>query len=289
MDFERYMRMAIVEAEASLREGNNGFGAVIARDGVVLASSHDRENTLNDPTSHAEMNAIREACGKLGKGQLEGCVLISTHEPCPMCAAAAVWSGVSGIVYGYSIKDSLKQGRRRMDLPCAEVIGRTGAGVSIYEGVLKEECSVLYREEVRNEIGRLRNADAKALEELSADSARRRIKWFCENWSGFEHDSEDPLGSAYRLLLSRLRITPEEAPVVEKNKERIIFHSMNFCPTLEACRILGLDTRVVCKAINERSTDSLLKQLDRRLHFSRNYDKLRPNSEFCEEMICLSD
>jgi hypothetical protein len=68
-----------------------------------------------------------------------------------------------------------------------------------------------------------------------------------------------------------------------------MFHSMNFCPTLEACRILGLDTRHVCRKLNENATNILVKQIDTRLNFSRNYDKLRPYSEYCEEMINISE
>ena len=288
MGFERYMRMAIQEAETSLREGNNGFGAVIVKDGDVVSSSHDKEDTERDPTSHAEINAIREASRKLGK-KLPGCVLVSTHEPCPMCASAIVWSGITDIAYGYSIEDALMQGRKRMDFSCKEVFSREGTRVNINDGILKEECSVLYREDVRKEIDRLRNADDRILNELSVDSVLRRTKWFWENKSSFEFVSQDLLDSAYRLLLERLRITPNDAPIIKKTEKCIIFHSMNFCPTLEACRILGLDTRDVCKKLNEYSTDSLLRQMDKRLSFSRNYDKLRPYSKYCEEMICISE
>ncbi len=288
MELERCMKIAIQEAEESLREGNNGFGAVIVKDGHIVSRAHDREDTEKDPTSHAEINAIREACGKLGK-KLTGCVLVSTHEPCPMCATAIVWSGIFEIAYGYAIKDALMQGRKRMDFSCAEVFGREGVRVKIHAGILKEECSVLYREDVRVEIDRLRNADDRILMELSADSIQRRTKWFHENKAGFTFISGDLLDSAYRLLLKRLQIVREEAPVVQRSGNRIVFHSMNFCPTLEACRILGLDTRDVCKKMNEASTDTLLKQIDNRLRFSRNYEKLRPYSDYCEEMISLSE
>ncbi|MEN6623581.1 MAG: nucleoside deaminase, partial [Smithella sp.] len=89
MELEQDMKIAIKEAEASLREGNNGFGAVIVRDSKIIASSHDKEDTQKDPTSHAEMNVIRQASKKIGK-KLSGCILVSTHEPCPMCASAIV-------------------------------------------------------------------------------------------------------------------------------------------------------------------------------------------------------
>ena len=78
-------------------------------------------------------------------------------------------------------------------------------------------------------------------------------------------------------------------PVVARSEKQITFHSMNFCPTLEACKILRLDTRHVCKLLNEDSTNRLVKNIDRRLRFSRNYANLRPYTPFCEEFISLED
>ncbi len=76
---------------------------------------------------------------------------------------------------------------------------------------------------------------------------------------------------------------------MDRQKTKIVIHSKNFCPTLEACKILGLDTREVCKELNEEPTQALLQQLDPRLAFTRNYNALRPYEEFCEEMIILKD
>ena len=286
MKLEEYMRKAIKEAEESLREGNNGFGAVIVKDGEIISSAHDREDTENDPTSHAEVNAIRAACEKLGKN-LTGCILISTHEPCPMCAFAIAWSCIGEIAYGYSINDSIGQGRKRIAFPCKEAFHRAGIDVTVHEGILKEECSILYRRDVRKEIENLRYVSEQSLKILNEDSTVRRKKWFHENRSDFDIDSKDLLNSGYQLLLKRFGITAAEAPIVNKTDSQITFHSMNFCPTLQACRILGLDTRFICKRLNEASTDTLLKQIDSNLCFARNYDKLRPYTEYCEEMICI--
>ena len=78
MNLEQYMKIAIEEAQISLREENHGFGAVIVKDGKVVASAHDQENTDNDSTSHAAVNAIRAASKELGK-ELSGCILLSTQ------------------------------------------------------------------------------------------------------------------------------------------------------------------------------------------------------------------
>ncbi|HBE80661.1 MAG TPA: nucleoside deaminase [Firmicutes bacterium] len=286
MNIEECMKIAVKEAKISLCEGNHGFGAAIMKNGQIIASAHDKEDTENDPTSHAEMNVIREASRKLGK-KLSGCILVSTHEPCPMCASAIVWSSITEIAYGYSIHEALSQGRERIVLPCTEVFNQSNVNIKISAGILNTECSVLYREDVRKEIENLRGVDDRGLDALNEDSICRRTKWFQANRHRFHFITDDLLGSGYQLLLERFHITAAEAPVIKKTDQEIVFHSMNFCPTLEACRILALDTRYICKRLNETSTDCLLKQIDPRLNFSRNYDKLRPYSEYCEEMVSI--
>lgn len=140
---------------------------------------------------------------------------------------------------------------------------------------------------VQKEIERLRLADEAALCVLNEDAVQRRIAWFEDNKHRFDFLSNDLLDAAYRLLLARFDITADQAPVVFKNNQKIVFHSQNFCPTLEACKILGMDTRFVCRHLNEDATNQLVQQIDPRLRFSRNYENLRPYSAYCEEMICL--
>lgn len=152
-----------------------------------------------------------------------------------------------------------------------------------------EEDFAFCRDEVRAEINKLKDADAEALSALNADSVRRRIDWFQNNLSSFDFIGDDPVESAYRLLLCRFGITEKEAPIQKRSDTEIVFHSMNFCPTLEACKILGLDTREVCKKLNEDATDKLVKQVDPRLKFSRNYEKLRPYAPYCEERISFEE
>jgi tRNA(adenine34) deaminase len=281
MDWEKYMRAAIGEARASLREGNLGFGAVIMQNGELIVSSHDTGGAGH--TSHAEMNVIEKAGNIIGN-RLSNCILLSTHEPCPACTYAIIEAGITTVAFGYSNNGTIS----RNDCSCKGIFDREGIDATVYSGVLLAECSVLYKDDVRKEISKLRHADDQALDALCDDSVRRRTLWFHENQSSFDFLCDDLLESAYRLLLTRLRITPQEAPVIRRTDKEIVFHSMNFCPTLEACRILGIDTRYVCKKMNEASTDALVKQLDERLTFSRNYGKLRPYAECCEELISLT-
>ena len=151
----------------------------------------------------------------------------------------------------------------------------------------QEDFSPEQRAAIEREMERLRDADDEALRALNEDSTRRRVTWFAEHRADFMLPADDLLEAGYRLLLLRFGISPEEAPVVSRNERAITFHSQNFCPTLEACRLLNLDTRHVCRCINEDSTNALLRQLDPRLRFSRNYEKLRPYAPYCEETISL--
>ena len=103
---EGFMKVAISEAKLSLREGNKGFGAVLVRNGTIFVATHDSEVTESDPTAHAEMKLIRDACRKLNRKELSDWVIVSTHEPCPMCTAAIIWAKISEIIYGASITAS---------------------------------------------------------------------------------------------------------------------------------------------------------------------------------------
>ncbi len=278
------MRVAITEAKKSLKEGNHGFGAVIVKENKIIAKAHDTEETDNDPTSHAEINVIKIASKKYDKN-LSDCTIISTHEPCPMCSSAILWSKIRKVGYGFSIAESLKQDRKRIDISCKEIFERSGIVLDLKTDMLKDECQILYNKNVRDEIKRLRRVNKQKLYEYNEDSIKRRLLWFKENKDNFDFINENTLESAYKLLLCRFGINENDAPVILKENNKILFHSMNFCPTLEACKILDLDTRYICRRYNEKSTDILIKQIDQKLRFDRNYQKLRPYYEYCEEMI----
>jgi tRNA(Arg) A34 adenosine deaminase TadA len=285
-NLEDFMNIAIEEAKTSLKEGNSGFGAVIIKGSDLISKAHDTDKTSNDPTAHAEITAIRFAADK-NKGDFSGCRLVSTHEPCPMCATAIVWAGIKKIAYGYSIQESLLQGRKRIDFSCKELFHRSGAKVEVLSDIKKEDCALLYNSQVRNSIEQLRNADSLKLAQLAADLTKRRVDWFYRQ--KINQVSDNCLDPAYRLFLEKLGIRAEEAPIVERRKDRLVIHSKNFCPTLEACKILDLDTRVICKMLSERPTQALLARLNPKLRFKRNYNSIRPFTPYCEEMIVVDD
>ena len=106
-----YMRRAIRLAEENAASGNGGpFGAVIVKDGKVVAEGSNTVTVDNDPTAHAEVNAIRRACAVLGTFDLSGCELYTSCEPCPMCLAACYWAHVSKVFYAAGREDAADAG-----------------------------------------------------------------------------------------------------------------------------------------------------------------------------------
>ncbi len=111
-DHEKFMRKAIeLSRRASIIEKTGGvFGAVIVKDGEIIAEGYNQVLKNNDPTWHAEMHAIKEACKKLGTPHLDGCDLYTSAECCPMCLSAAYWAHIRTIYCGATIQDSLQYG-----------------------------------------------------------------------------------------------------------------------------------------------------------------------------------
>jgi len=124
---QEFMRDAIAAALAGLRAGEGGpFGALVARGDEVLAVACNRVLARKDPTAHAEVEAIRAACAKLGSRSLEGCDLYATCEPCPMCLAASYWARLDRVFYACDRADAERAGfddarvYRELSLPPAE-------------------------------------------------------------------------------------------------------------------------------------------------------------------------
>lgn len=105
-----YMREAIRVANESVAKGGGPFGAVIVKDGQVIAKSSNSVTLDNDPTAHAEVNTIRAACRKLGTFDLSGAVIYTSCEPCPMCLGAIYWAHISRIYYGNTRADAREIG-----------------------------------------------------------------------------------------------------------------------------------------------------------------------------------
>lgn len=106
-----FMGLAIELARENLDNVDGGpFGAVVVKDGEVIGRGRNEVTLCNDPTAHAEVMAIRDACRTLGVFSLEGTVLYSSCEPCPMCLAAVYWARIDAIVYGAGREDAARIG-----------------------------------------------------------------------------------------------------------------------------------------------------------------------------------
>ena len=141
MDAE-WMRMALEEAQLAADEGEIPVGAVLVKDGKLLARAHNRREADHDPTAHAELLCMREAAKALGDWRLRGCTLYVTLEPCPMCAGAMVMSQLTQCVFGAA---DARQGccGSVYDLPGDAALQGTTQWQS---GVLAEECARPLRE-----------------------------------------------------------------------------------------------------------------------------------------------
>ncbi len=104
---EKFMREAIEMAKKGMLNDEGGpFGAVIVKDGQIIGRGNNRVTSTNDPTAHAEVVAIRDACSHLGDFQLEDCIIYTSCEPCPMCLGAIYWARPKKMFYGCSKEDA---------------------------------------------------------------------------------------------------------------------------------------------------------------------------------------
>lgn len=110
MTQEELMRKAVNLAEENVGNGGGPFGAVIARDGKIIATGVNRVTDEHDPTAHAEVSAIRAACKELGTFDLSGCEIYTSCEPCPMCLGAIYWSHIDKMYYGNNKADAQRIG-----------------------------------------------------------------------------------------------------------------------------------------------------------------------------------
>ena len=107
MNGDDFMREAIQLAEEGMHGGRGGpFGCVIVRGGEIIGRGNNRVTSLNDPTAHAEITAIRDACTRLGTFQLSDCELYTSCEPCPMCLAAIYWARIPVVYYANTRADA---------------------------------------------------------------------------------------------------------------------------------------------------------------------------------------
>ena len=150
---EEFMMEAIRMAYLARGEGDYSIGALTVKDEEILSLGENRVKVDNDPTAHAEIVAIRRATQKVGSRHLDGVVLYSTHEPCPMCTSVAIWAKMDGIVSGTYIEDmdayrksnpSKEWLWRTINISPQEIVDKTDDDLVLVRGFLREECLKLF-------------------------------------------------------------------------------------------------------------------------------------------------
>jgi guanine deaminase len=140
-----YMQLAIESAVQGMNSGMGGpFGAVIVRNGEVIAVAHNEVLGTHDPTAHAEVVAIRRATAKLGRFDISDCEMYSTCEPCPMCQSAIHWAGITKLYFGADRRDSAIGGFDD-DFIYQLMDGTADSPLLRPEIVDKDECAELFR------------------------------------------------------------------------------------------------------------------------------------------------
>jgi tRNA(Arg) A34 adenosine deaminase TadA len=144
------MELAIAKCRDGIAAGQSPFGCAIARGGQLLSCSHNSVVLMTDITAHAEINAIREACREVGDIFLEGAIVATTCEPCPMCMAALHWARVETVYYGATIADADVGGFNELQLPAAEVLRLGHSNVQLVPDLMAAECKALFDEWKKN-------------------------------------------------------------------------------------------------------------------------------------------
>lgn len=140
MNHKDFMTVALAEA----KKGDAPYGAVIVKNGQMLAKAYNTVKRDRDPSAHAEMNVIRKLTNELNSPSLKGYTLYATAEPCPMCATACIWAGIDEIIIGASIQDLIDCNQAQINLACEEIIAKGMKDIKVTKGVLRQESLALF-------------------------------------------------------------------------------------------------------------------------------------------------
>ncbi len=145
-----YMRQAIALAQAAMANGDHPFGALLVKEGVVVLTAVNTIHTHHDITRHAELNLVSQAARQFSPEFLAGCTLVTSTEPCAMCAGAIYWSGISRVVFGCSAAALGRHlGAIAGDdflIPCTEIFARGTRPVTVIGPLLEEEGTAVHQQ-----------------------------------------------------------------------------------------------------------------------------------------------
>jgi tRNA(Arg) A34 adenosine deaminase TadA len=154
---EKFMQIAIEAAVQSAKNGDYGHGAVVVKDGDIIATGYETLKSANDPVNgHAEIDAIRKACQILQQPYLKDCTMYCTAEPCPMCMSAIIWAKMDSVAYAITRDDMIaemerikqssggKFSWRQIAIPAEYIVGHGEPKVTLYPGFMREESRKLF-------------------------------------------------------------------------------------------------------------------------------------------------
>jgi len=148
---QMYMEKALKEAMKVKKTGGYPVGAVVVRGDEIISCGRNMVRELSDATAHAEMVAIRKASKVMQSRNLNGCILYTTQEPCPMCAAACVWAKLDGVVFGSRLKDMKKHVKnsgktwREFDIKAVSIIKKGKPKLFLIKDFMRRECVELFK------------------------------------------------------------------------------------------------------------------------------------------------
>ncbi len=147
-----FMEVALQEAKGCNAFGEHPVGALLVQGSQIISRSGNRTHRDMNPTHHAEIVVLGLASQRLGKKRLEDCILYTTHEPCPMCAAACIYARLGGIVFGTSMADAISYVARHphvrwrsIDLPLSTLLANGDhTGLVVVGGFMQQQCAALF-------------------------------------------------------------------------------------------------------------------------------------------------
>ena len=142
---KKFMLLALAEARKAAAEGEVPVGAVIVKDGIVIATGRNMREQKQNALSHAEIEAINSACKKLGSWRLDGCELYVTLEPCPMCTGAIINARIKTVIFG-----AFDRNAGCMDSVINLCDYPLGHKVEVYAGICEDDCQQVLQEFFRN-------------------------------------------------------------------------------------------------------------------------------------------
>jgi len=147
-EHEKFMALAIQEAEDGVREGHLPYGGIIVKNGEVIGRGKSVGISLKDPTCHAEMMAIREAAKRMQSGDMRGCTMYANCDPCPMCAGAAIYAGIGTVVIGAGPVALRLYSKGKYDLKdytIERLAELAGIKLEVIRGVLEKEAEEVFQ------------------------------------------------------------------------------------------------------------------------------------------------